>query len=218
MSAFVLVSAGSANVTRTDRPSLETVLARSAAWSGLWMSVTPLILPRRLTTSLTAAVTSGSPDLIEPLPWMSTRSPTCCGKPASSTIMAPRLESPLPDAESLSWTWPTLPPTSVASTTNAIHPRIAVFRCCALHLPARAARFLGCKSPSPMGWLSTGHNRSSHATPAQGGLQASRRGGPVRSPGAGAPLTEAARTGLRALLRMLVVGREGHVRRRGDGL
>src|SRR4051794_36604166 len=118
---------------------------------------------------------------------MSTRSPTCSGKPASSTIMAPRLESPLPDAESLSWFCPTLPPISVASTTNAIHPRIAVLRCVALHLPARAARFLGCKSQSPVGWLSTGRNPPSDQTPPQGGLPASERGDCVGSPGGWRP-------------------------------
>ena len=56
MSAFVLVSAGIANVTSTERPSLETVFARSCARSGLSMSVTPLIWLSRLTTSFTAAV------------------------------------------------------------------------------------------------------------------------------------------------------------------
>ena len=81
---------------------------------------------------------------------MSTRSPTSSGKPASSTIMAPRLESPLPEAESLSWFCPTLPPITVARTTNRIQPRMAVFRCVALQRPARAARFLGCKLLSPV--------------------------------------------------------------------
>ena len=40
--------------------------------------------------------------------------------------------------------WPTLPPSTAARTTNAIQPRMAVLRCCALHRPARAARFRDC--------------------------------------------------------------------------
>src|SRR5215210_4871550 len=39
-----------------------------------------------------------------------------------------------------------LPPIMVAATTKRIHPRMAVFRCVALHLPARAARLRGCIS------------------------------------------------------------------------
>ena len=42
MSWAVSTLAGSENVTRTERPSLETVLARYFASSGLWMSLTPL--------------------------------------------------------------------------------------------------------------------------------------------------------------------------------
>ena len=44
-----------------------------------------------------------------------TRSPTVLGKPASSTIIEPRLESPLPDAAVSRFFWPMLPPTMVAS-------------------------------------------------------------------------------------------------------
>src|SRR3954453_11207207 len=107
---------------------------------------------------------------------MSTRSPMSSGNPASSTIMAPRLESPLPDAESLSWFCPTLPPIRVASTTNAIQPRMAVFRCVALQRPARAARFLGCKLLSPVWGSNTAQNTPSRAGPPWGGLQASSAG------------------------------------------
>src|SRR3954453_20270962 len=105
---------------------------------------------------------------------MSTRSPICCGKPASSTIIAPRLESPLPDAESSRVRGPTLPPISVATTTNAIQPRIAVLRCVALHLPARAGRFFGCTFASPVRRLGTVEYGPSRGAPLQGGLPASR--------------------------------------------
>jgi hypothetical protein len=44
-------------VGAAQRPSADTVLTRSAALSGLSMSVTPGIAPRRRTTSATAAVT-----------------------------------------------------------------------------------------------------------------------------------------------------------------
>ena len=54
---LVSTLAGSENVTRTERPSLETVFARYCAFSGLWISLTFLRLPSRLTTSFTAAVT-----------------------------------------------------------------------------------------------------------------------------------------------------------------
>ena len=40
--------------------------------------------------------------------------------------------------------WPTLPPIKVARTTKRIQPMMAVLRCVALHLPARAARLRGC--------------------------------------------------------------------------
>src|SRR3954447_21962128 len=70
-------------------------------------------------------------------------------------MTAPRLESPLPEADCLRFFWPTLPPMSVASTTKAIQPMTAVLRCAALHLPARAAKFLGCKSLSPVELMST---------------------------------------------------------------
>src|SRR4051794_6870842 len=124
---------------------------------------------------------------------MSTRSLICCGKPASSTIMAPRLESPLPDAESSSVRCPTFPPISVARTTNAIQPRIAVLRCVALHLPARAARFFGCTFASPVRRLGTVENGLSRGARPQGGLPASRadqtggRGGPPPQPLGAAP-------------------------------
>src|SRR5829696_1055931 len=58
--------------------------------------------------------------------------------------MSPRLDSPLPAADSSMLFWPTLPPRTVARTTNSSQPRIAVLRCCALHRPARAARLRDC--------------------------------------------------------------------------
>src|SRR5215208_314408 len=91
--------------------------------------------------------------------------------------MAPRLESPLPDAESLSWFCPILPPITVARTTNRIQPRIAVLRCVALQRPARAARFFGCMVLSPVWWGITAEKRPSRRTPSWGGLQASSTGG-----------------------------------------
>src|SRR3954454_1171953 len=128
---------GSVKFTTTERPSLETVFTRSFAFSGLSISVMPRIAERRPTTSFTAAVTSGS---LELLPWMSTCSEALSGNPAALTIMSPRLASPLPAADSSSSFRPTRPPMTVASTTNKIQPRMAVLRCCALHRPALAAR------------------------------------------------------------------------------
>src|SRR3954447_14027627 len=128
---------GSVKFTTTERPSLETVLTRSFAFRGLSISVMPRIAERRPTTSFTAAVIWGSPEL---LPWMSTCSEALSGNPAALTIMSPRLASPLPAADSSSSLSPTRPPMTVASTTNKIQPRMAVLRCCALHRPALAAR------------------------------------------------------------------------------
>ena len=105
--------------TTTERPSSETVFARAAGSSGLSISVTPSIRSRRLTTSRTAAVTSGSPASTDPLPCTSTCSPARSGKPAALTIMSPRLDSPLPRAESSRSFWPTLPPRTAARTTNS---------------------------------------------------------------------------------------------------
>jgi hypothetical protein len=81
----------------------------------------------------------GIVDVVEPLPWMSTCSPALSGKPAASTSMSPRLDSPLPDADSSIVSSPTRPPMTVARTTNRIQPRMAVLRCCALQRPALAA-------------------------------------------------------------------------------
>ena len=172
-SAAVSNLPGSVKFTTTERPSLETVSARCAAFSGLSMSVTPSIFPSRLTTSFTAEVTAGSSDLIEPLPWMSTRSPIVSGKPASSTIIEPRLDSPLPLADCSRFCWPTLPPMRVARTTKRIQPMMAVLRWVALHLPARAARLRGC-----MGLLERASRGTAAAfqrarAPSQEGLQAS---------------------------------------------
>src|SRR3954447_19062936 len=132
---------GSVKFTTTERPSLETVLTRSFAFRGLSISVMPRIAERRPTTSFTAAVIWGSPEL---LPWMSTCSEALSGNPAALTIMSPRLASPLPAADSSSSLSPTRPPMTVASTTNKIQPRMAVLRCCALHRPAVAARLRDC--------------------------------------------------------------------------
>jgi hypothetical protein len=52
----------------------------------------------------------------------------------------PRLDSPLPIAETSRLFCPTLPLITVARTTKRIQPRIAVLRCEALQRPARAAR------------------------------------------------------------------------------
>src|SRR5215210_1520204 len=134
----------SSKFTTTERPSADTVLARVAGSSGLSICSTPSIRSSRVTTSLTAAVTRGSSPAIGPLPCTSTRSLACSGKPAASTIMSPRFDSPLPRAESSRSFWPTLPPTTVARTTNRIHPRMAGLRCWALHLPMRAAGLRDC--------------------------------------------------------------------------
>src|SRR3954452_3664633 len=142
---------GSVKFTTTERPSRETVFTRSIAFSGLSISEMPRIAERRPTTSFTAAVTSGSPEL---LPWMSTCSDALSGNPAALTIMSPRLASPLPAADSSSSLSPTRPPMTVASTTNKTQPRMAVLRCCALHRPALAARlrdFISTCAPSKGG-------------------------------------------------------------------
>ena len=99
-----------------------------AGSSGLSISVTPLIASRRLHDVLDRGGDLGSPT---PLPWMSTCSPACSGKPAAATIMSPRLDSPLPAADSSIVFWPTLPPRTVARTTNddpAEDGRLAMLR------------------------------------------------------------------------------------------
>src|SRR4051812_25207543 len=53
--------------------------------------------------------------------------------------MSPRLDSPLPSSASGTLRCPMEPPSTVARTTKAIHPRMAVLRCRALQRPARAA-------------------------------------------------------------------------------
>src|SRR3954447_24452648 len=126
--------------TTTERPSSDTVPARVAGSSGLLIAPTPLIRRKRLTTPRTAPVTWGSSALSARLPCTSTCSPACSGKPAALTIMSPRLDSPLPEADLSSSSWPTLPPTTAARRTNRIQPRMAVLRWRALHRPARAAR------------------------------------------------------------------------------
>src|SRR3954468_22462200 len=62
--------------------------------------------------------------------------------------MSPRLDSPAPRADSSRSFWPTLPPRTMARTTNRIQPRMAVRRCSALQRPARAARLRGCMAGS----------------------------------------------------------------------
>src|SRR6478736_3568796 len=172
---------GSVKFTTTERPSRETVLTRSFACSGLSISVMPRIAERRPTTSFTAAVTSGSPEL---LPWMSTCSDALSGNPAALTIMSPRLASPLPAADSSSSFRPTRPPMTVASTTNKTQPRMAVLRCCALHRPALAARLRDCiRTCAP----SKGGGEDSHQPPTHpllppGSSQASARGGGLTDP------------------------------------
>ena len=62
---------------------------------------------------------------------------------ACSTARSAARDEPLPISASLSEFVPIMPPPTVATTTNAIQPRIAILRCCALQRPARAARFVG---------------------------------------------------------------------------
>ena len=189
VSAAVSCLPGSEKFTTTERPSCETVFARSGASSGLWMFSTPAIRSRRLTTSFTAAVTAGLSALIEPLPWMSTRSPIVAGKPASATIMSPRLDSPLPIADGSRCFWPTLPPMTVARTTNRIQPMMAVLRCVALHLPARAARLRGC-----IGRSSSGVGASGDAAHTPSAVGRGRCGLPASPSRESAPRRAAART------------------------
>ena len=183
-SSLVSALPGTLKVTSTERPSCETVLARCCASSGLSMSVTPSILSRRWTTSFTAAVTSGSSDLIEPLPWMSTRSPISSEKFALSTMVSCCLDSPLPILDDSRFCWPTLPPITVARTTKRIHPRMAVLRCCADHLPARPAR-LRCIAGEAPGEGSWGQEPISHHAALRPRRSPSQSRG-VTSPSAGA--------------------------------
>ena len=143
-------SPGSSKFTSTERPSSETLPANSGS-SGLSMFSTPLVWSRRAITSLTTAVNSGSPALSPSLPWTSTVSPVWSGNPAASTIWSPRLDSPLPVSSSASVLVPTMPPSTVARITKANQPRIAFLRCCALHLPARAAKVCDCIGGAPAG-------------------------------------------------------------------
>ena len=192
-SAAVSNLPGSVKFTTTERPSLETVSARCAAFSGLSMSVTPSIFPSRLTTSFTAEVTAGSSDLIEPLPWMSTRSPIVSGKPASSTIIEPRLDSPLPLADCSRFCWPTLPPMRVARTTKRIQPMtggLAVGGTPSAGACREVARLHGapgegfegdrCSLPAGPGPSQEGLQASVFRKTAVGGAATSRRG--VRAP------------------------------------
>ena len=128
----------SAKFTSTERPSAER--------SGSSMSVTPSIFPSLVATSAAVAARRGSPAVV-----LCTRtcSPDWSGKPAASTMRSPRLDSPLPVADSSRSSRPTLPPATAARTTNAIHPRMAFRRCWALHLPMRAARFPCCMTAPP---------------------------------------------------------------------
>src|SRR5215207_7654048 len=89
--------------------------------------------------------------------------------------MSPRLDSPLPCADSSMSFWPILPPRTVARTTNRIQPKMAVLRCCALHLPARAARLRDCIRPELLQAGGRGGlTAASHAEPGgTGGRQAS---------------------------------------------
>src|SRR3954452_2989506 len=100
---------------------------------------------------------------------MSTCSPALSGNPAALMIMSPRLDSPLPAADSSIWFWPTLPPITVARTTNAIQPRIAIFRCCALHLPTRAAMFRDCMRAPWEGWRGIAGSIAPAGTPSYAG-------------------------------------------------
>src|SRR6478735_9100541 len=96
---------------------------------------------------------------------MSTCSPAFSGNPAAPTIMSPRLDSPLPAVDSSISLRPIRPPTTLASTTNTIQPRMAVLRCCALHRPTLAARlrdFIETGAPS------TGGGEDCHQTPSVG--------------------------------------------------
>ena len=76
-------------------------------------------------------------------PGCSTCSPLDLRKPASATATSAAFDEPLPICASSSEFVPIIPPPTVARTTNAIQPRIAILRCCALQRPARAARFVG---------------------------------------------------------------------------
>ena len=88
----------------------------------------------------------GSP---APVPCTSTCSPACSGKPAASTIMSPRLDSPLPARRLVERVLADpCRRRTMARTTKTIQPRMAVLRCWALHRPARAARFwAACEAP-----------------------------------------------------------------------
>ena len=56
----------------------------------------------------------------------------------------------MPYSSSVSVRVPTEPPITTARITNASHPKTAFFRCCALHLPARAAMLFLRVTVSPL--------------------------------------------------------------------
>ena len=70
-------------------------------------------------------------------------SPEACSGAASAIVWSARPDSPTPVWVCSRVFVPTAPPITKARTTKASHPQIAVLRCCALHLPARAARLRG---------------------------------------------------------------------------
>ena len=89
------------------------------------------------------ATTAGTPGLLVARPRSGSgrgRSRWPCRGSASDTALSARPDSPMPYSSSVSVLVPTEPPMKTARITNASQPKIAFFRCCALHRPARAAR------------------------------------------------------------------------------
>src|SRR5436190_16211864 len=91
------------------------------------------------TTPATAEANAGSPTVVAR---DRTRTLSRAGrlKPARSRICSARRDSPFVYAQLFSCFAPTAPPTTIARTATASHPKAAVFQCAELQRPARPAR------------------------------------------------------------------------------
>ena len=96
--------------------------------------------------------------------WTRTLSAAGCENPASARICCALADSPVDCSASVSLTEPTADPTTIAATTNASHPKVAVFQWAALHFAARAAKVSFDTLNLPVTWLFTEGARAAPAS------------------------------------------------------